>query len=315
MINESILWILFGITLLGLLLFDLGYVNRKAHASGMKEAIYMTVFYVAISLIFSGVVYMWLGADKSFEFLTAYIVEKSLSVDNLFVFIIIFDYFSVNLKYQHKILFWGITGALILRGLFIGIGITAIKLIHPLFYVFGLFLVYTAIKIIRSGDDDEVDPGENIVLKHLAKYLPLKKDYEGGSFFVKENLKYFVTPLFIVLLVVETSDIMFATDSVPAVISITQDPFIVYSSNIFAILGLRALYFVIARTMTMFDYLKYGVAIVLAFIGLKMLASEFYKIPTALSLTVVVGILALSVIVSLIRKKGEDNKSTAGDTQ
>ncbi len=306
-ITENILWIVFGLVVIGLLALDLGIFQRKAHASGMKEAVALTAFYVVISLMFAGMVYVWLGSDKSFEFLTAYIVEKSLSVDNLFVFIIIFSYFNVSLKYQHKVLFWGILGALITRGIFIFAGVTLIKLIHPLIYVFGAFLIYTSIKVIR-GVDPEVNPEKNFILRHIGKYLPLKKDYIGGNFFIKENLKWFVTPLFIVLMVIESTDVMFATDSVPAVISITQDTFIVYTSNIFAILGLRALYFVISSTMTKFDYLNYGVGIVLAFIGVKMLTSEFYKIPTALSLIIVVSILTLSVAASLIWKKEETEK-------
>lgn len=310
MIDESSLWILFGVIVIGLLAFDLGFVNRKSHASGLKEATLLTIFYVIVSLLFAGWIYLSLGVDKSYEFLTAYIVEKSLSIDNLFVFLIIFSYFNVSLKYQHRVLFYGILGALITRGIFIFTGITLINLFHYAIYIFGAFLIYTGIKLLSSGDDDKVNPEDNFILKHFSKYLPIKKDYEGGSFFVKENLKYFVTPLFIVLLVIETTDVMFAFDSVPAVLSITRDPFIVYTSNIFAILGLRALYFVIARIMPMFAYLNYGLAVVLSFIGFKMVISDIYHIPINLSLGIVMSCLIISVIASIIWKKEDTEKQT-----
>lgn len=297
------MWILFGIIVVGLLAFDLGFINRKAHASGLKEAILLTFFYIVISLLFAGWIYVSLGADKSFEFLTAYIVEKSLSVDNLFVFLIIFSYFNVSIKYQHRILLWGILGALITRGIFIFTGITLINLFHYIIYLFGAFLIYTGLKLLKSDDDEKINPENNFVLKHFGKYLPIKKDYEGGNFFVKVNSKYFVTPLLIVLLVIETTDVMFAFDSVPAVLSITRDPFIVYTSNIFAILGLRALYFVIARIMPMFAYLNYGLAVVLTFIGVKMVISDIYEIPINLSLIIVLSCLIISVICSMIWRK------------
>lgn len=305
MIAESTLWILFTVVVLGLLAFDLGVFHKKSHVSSMKEAILLSILYIAVSLIFAGVVYIWLGIDKSFEFLTGYIVEKSLSVDNLFVFMVIFAYFKVDLKYQHRVLFWGILGALITRGIFIFTGITLINTFHYLIYVFGAFLIYTGLKLLKSDDNDKVNPEDNFVLKHVSKYLPIKKDHNGGEFIVKGNPsgRYYVTPLFIVLLVIETSDVMFAFDSVPAVLSITQDPFIVYTSNIFAILGLRALYFVIARIMPLFAYLNYGLAIVLTFIGVKMVTSDIYHIPVNLSLAVVMGVLIMSIVASVVLNK------------
>lgn len=304
MINESILWIPFIIVIIALLAFDLGIVNRKSHTAGLKEAIYLSIFYIVISLIFALVIYITLGADKSFEFLTAYIVEKSLSVDNLVVFSVIFTYFSVDLKYQHRVLFWGILGALITRGIFIFTGMTLINMFHFLIYLFGGFLIYAGLKLLKKGDDDNVNPGNNKLLKIASKYLPIKKDYVGSNFIVKhENLLYF-TPLFLVLLVVESTDVMFAFDSVPAVLSISRDTFIVYTSNVFAILGLRALYFVLANVMEKeLVYLNYGVAVVLTFIGVKMVISDFYHIPTNISLMIVATLLGLSVIASVIWKR------------
>ncbi len=309
MITESQLGIIFIIGIFGLLALDLGRFQKNPHKAGLKEAIYLTIFYVIISLLFALLIYVELGSDKAGLFLTGYIVEKSLSVDNLFVFLIIFSYFGVSIKYQHRILFWGILGALITRGIFIAGGVTLISKFHFLLYGLGLFLVYTGIKILRSGDDDQVDPSKNILLKYynkyFSKYYPLKQDYVGANFFIKENSIRYITPLFIVLLVIESTDVMFATDSVPAVLSITQDPFIVYTSNIFAILGLRALYFVIANAMPSFPYLKYGVAVVLSFIGIKMLVASFIVISTGLSLGIVVSCLTLSIIASLMWKEEE----------
>ena len=303
MTNELYLWAGFLAIVFGLLVLDLGFFQRKAHTAGLKEAILISIFYITVSLIFSGWIYFQFGADKSFEFLTSWIVEKSLSVDNLFVFMIVFAYFKVDLKYQHRVLFWGILGALITRGIFIFTGITLINAFHILIYGFGAFLIITGLKLLRNGDDDKVNPGENLLLKYASKYLPIKKDYIGASFIIKGNPGYYITPLLLVLLVIESTDVMFAFDSVPAVLSITRDSFIVYTSNIFAILGLRALYFVIARIMPMFAYLNYGLAVVLSFIGIKMVISDFYKIPIGLSLGIVASCLIISIIVSMIWKK------------
>lgn len=307
-------WLLFGIIISALLAFDLGYVNRKSHQAGLREAILLSLFYIAISLLFAAWLYISMGADTSFLFLTGYIVEKSLSVDNLFVFILIFSYFNISDKHQHRILFWGILGALITRGIFIFAGISIIELFHPIIYLFGAFLIYTGIKILRStDDDDEMNPADNFFLKAYHKYFskayPLKTEYEGSKFFVKEKGIYFITPLLIVLIVIESSDILFAVDSIPAILSISQDPFIVYTSNIFAILGLRALYFVLARIMPLFAYLNYGVAVVLTFIGIKMVLSDVIEIPTVISLLVVAGCLLLSVIASMIWKKEDVEKT------
>ena len=301
-------WLIFFIGVAGLLAFDLGYVNRKSHQAGIREAILLSCFYIAISLLFAAWLYISMGADYSFMFLTGYIVEKSLSVDNLFVFLLIFSYFNISDRHQHRILFWGILGALITRGIFIFAGISIIELFHPIIYVFGAFLIYTGIKILRSNDDDdEMNPADNFFLKlyhrYFSKAYPLKSEYEGSKFVIKEKGVYFITPLLIVLIVIESSDILFAVDSIPAILSISQDPFIVYTSNIFAILGLRALYFVLAKIMVYFTYLNYGIAIILTFIGIKMVISDFYEVSIPLSLGIVAVCLILSILASLIWKK------------
>ncbi len=303
MLESLIPYIPFIIIITALLILDLGVFQRKSHAPSLKESSIITLFYIAISLVFNIYVYYTRGIDSATLFLTGYIVEKALSVDNLFVFLTIFTYFNLDVKYQHKVLFLGILGALITRGIFIFAGIEFINRFHFLLYILGAFLIYTAYKIIFM-DGGEPDPSKNIVLTKLAKHLPVKKDYVGNKFFVYENLKWYVTPLLIILLVIETTDVMFATDSVPAVLSITQDPFIVYTSNIFAILGLRALYFVIAAMMPKFDYLKYGIAIILAFIGAKMLITIIdIEIPIVLSLSIVAGCLSLSIVASIIKNR------------
>lgn len=300
-LGTPFLWLGFIFLILILLIIDLGIFQRKAHAIKMREAILLTIFWIVLALIFNVVIYFYFGSQKAFEFLTGYIVEKALSVDNLFVFILIFAYFKTDPKYQHKILFWGILGALITRGIFIFTGIELVERFHFFIYIFGIFLIYTALKLMRSDDGEpDVDPGNNKIVKYFSKIVRVKKDYAGSNFFVKES-PFAVTPLFIVLLVIESTDVMFAFDSIPAIISITTDKFIVYSSNIFAILGLRALYFVIARLMPMFYYLNYGLAIVLGFIGVKMIISDWYHVPIALSLSVVGGILLVSIISSVFR--------------
>jgi tellurite resistance protein TerC len=320
MLESLIPYIPFIIIITTLLILDLGVFQRKSHSPSLKESSILTIMYIVISLAFNVYVYYTRGIDSATLFLTGYIVEKALSVDNLFVFLTIFTYFNLDVKYQHKVLFLGILGALITRGIFIFAGIEFINRFHFLLYGLGLLLIYTAYKIVFK-DGGEPDPSKNFVLTKLAKYLPVKKDYVGNKFLLWENgtltvtwnnnilskLNFkmcYVTPLFIVLLVIETTDVMFATDSVPAVLSITQDPFIVYTSNIFAILGLRALYFVIAAMMPKFDYLKYGIAIILAFIGAKMLITIIdIEIPIIMSLSIVAGCLFISILASIIKNR------------
>lgn len=314
MITESELWLPFILIVLGLLALDLGVFNKKVHAPSLKESSLLTLFYILISLLFAGFLYInFADHNIAYMFLTAYIVEKALSIDNLFVFLIIFTYFNVDIKYQHRILFWGIVGALITRGVFIFAGVQIIEIFRPILYVFGAFLIFTGIKLLKSNDDEKVNPENNVILKFANKYLPIKKDYVGSKFFTnivakdESNTYNFIvlTPLLIVLLIIESTDVLFAFDSVPAVLSISQDRFIIYTSNIFAILGLRALYFVIAKIMPMFEYLNYGLAIVLTFIGIKMILNEsdIYQISTTMSLLIVLGCLTTSIIISLILKK------------
>lgn len=298
-LTETIMWILFNVFVLGMLALDLGVFHRKAHEVKFKEAIIWSVVWIVLALIFNLLVYFWHGTQAAVEFLTGYLIEKSLSVDNIFVFLMIFTYFGVKPMYQHKVLFWGILGAIIMRAIFIFAGITLIKIFHPIIYVFGIFLVFTGVKMALQKDR-EIHPERNPVLKVFRRLFKITPDYVDGKFFVKEGKRLIATPLFVVLLVVESTDVVFAVDSIPAIIAITRDPFIVYTSNIFAILGLRALYFAIAGFVKLFRYFKYGLSVVLVFIGVKMLISDFYKIPTVFALIVVFSIITISILASIL---------------
>ncbi|MDO9098574.1 MAG: TerC family protein, partial [Candidatus Methanoperedens sp.] len=247
-------------------------------------------------------IYFWFGPQRALEFFTGYLIEKALSVDNIFVFIVIFSYFGVPKAYQHRVLFWGILGALIMRAIFIAAGVTLIEQFHAVIYIFGAFLVITGIKMALMGDK-KIEPEKNPVLKYLRKIVPVAEDYHDDKFFIKRAGKYFATPLFVVLVVIESTDVIFAVDSIPAILSITTDPFIVYTSNVFAILGLRALYFALAGVMPMFYYLNYGLSAILAFVGTKMLISDYYKVPILVSLGVVAAILIASVALSVMRAR------------
>ncbi len=304
--QENILWIVFAIIVPVVLVLDLGVIQRKAHTIKTKEALIMTACYMALALVFAGLVYFMLGQDKSFTFLTGYIVEQSLSMDNLFVFLLIFTSFAVPSDYQHRVLFWGIIGAVVMRGAFIGSGWALLKALHWVIYVFGAFLVYTAVKI-ATKKDDEVDPKKNVILRFCNKYLRVTDDYRDGKFFTREKGRLLATPLFLVLIVIETTDIVFAVDSVPAVLSITPDLFLIYTSNIFAILGLRALYFAIAGVTKKLVYLNYGLAAILGLLGVKMLISSWVEVPVPISLGTVLGILLLAALASYLwppKKKG-----------
>ncbi|MBI4596705.1 MAG: TerC family protein [Candidatus Tectomicrobia bacterium] len=306
MTNEILLWAGFNAFILAMLASDLGVFHRKSHVVNLKEALVWSVVWIVQSLLFNLGVYFWRGPETALQFLTGYLIEKSLSVDNIFVFLLIFTYFRVPALYQHKVLFWGIIGALIMRAVFIAAGITLIQSFHWIIYVFGLFLILTGIKMaLQKGK--EIHPERNPVIKLFRRLMPVTAGYEESKFFVKKSGRYLATPLFIVLLVVETTDVIFAVDSIPAIIAITTDPFIVYSSNVFAILGLRALYFAVAGVMGMFHYLHYGLSGILVFVGLKMLASDIYKVPAGIALGVIAFILLISVVASIIRpeKKGE----------
>lgn len=298
--NESLLWITFCISVLVLLALDLGVFHRKSHVIGIKEAMIWSAIWLAVAVIFNIIVYFWQGQETALEFSAAYIVERSLSVDNLFVFLLIFSYFKVPAIHQYRVLFWGILAALVLRGIFILTGITLIQTFHWLIYLFGAFLIYTGIKIALKKEDEGTDLSQNCVLSFCKRFLPTSEHYDGGRFFSQNGGKWFVTPMFLVLLVVETSDIIFALDSVPAVLGVTLDPFVAYTSNIFAILGLRALYFALAGCMLMFRFLSGGITIILIFVGAKMLVSGFYEIPVSIALGIIVLVLAAAIGLSVL---------------
>jgi len=297
--ERLILWIAFNIFVLGMLALDLGIFHRKAHAVSIKEASIWSAVWIALALIFNlGIYFVW-GQDKALEFLTGYVIEKSLSVDNLFVFLMIFQYFATPSIYQHRILFWGIVGALVMRAIFIAAGAALLENFHWMIYVFGGFLIVTGIKMLLQGDE-KLEPNKNPVVRLFQRWVPMTNEYQGQQFFVRKDGKIHATLLMLVLVVVETTDVIFAVDSIPAIFAITRDPFIVYTSNVFAILGLRALYFMLAGVMEMFIYLKVGLSFILCFVGTKMLVVDIYKIPIGLSLGVVGGILILSVVASLL---------------
>ena len=297
-------WILFNVFVLAMLALDLGVFNRRAHTIHFREAVGWSGLWIGLAAGFAVLVYFWHGRAASLEFATGYLIELSLSIDNLFVFLVIFRYFRVPAELQHRVLFWGILGALITRGIFILAGVSLIRRFEWLTYVFGALLVYSGIKLLREGGE-EIDPEKNLVLRVFRKWIPVTDDYEGERFWVRRPGLY-ATPLVVVLLVVETTDIVFAVDSIPAVLAITLNAFIVYTSNVFAILGLRSMYFAVAGAMDLFEYLHYGLAAVLVLVGTKMLASHYYKVPTVVALGTVAGVIAVSVVASVAwpRKAG-----------
>jgi tellurite resistance protein TerC len=286
-----------------MLVLDLGVFHRRAHTVKFREAMVWSGAWIALAATFAVVIFFWHGRAPALEFVTGYVIELSLSVDNLFVFLLIFRFFQVPAIHQHKVLFWGILGALVMRAIFIAAGVGLILRFHWIIYVFGAFLVYSGIKLFFQGEA-EIHPEKNPVLRLFRRWVPVTKDYMGNKFFVR-NPGLFATPLFVVLLVVETTDLLFAVDSIPAILAITRDAFIVYTSNVFAILGLRSMYFALAGMMEMFRYLHYGLSLVLVFVGAKMLLSHYFEIPILVALAAVAGVLAVSVIASMInpRKK------------
>jgi tellurite resistance protein TerC len=299
-VGTPLQWGFFFALLLGMLVLDLGVFNRKAHRVGLREAVFWSIVWTLVALAFNAWVYHRFGRQFGLEFLTGYIIERSLSFDNIFVFIVIFNYFAVPAEYQHRVLFWGILGALISRGLFIAMGTALITRFEWLILVFGAFLVYTGVKIFKEKET-EVHPERNPVVKLFQRFVPLSGSYHGKSFFVHEDGRLKATPLMLVLVVVEATDVVFAVDSIPAVFGVTTNPFIVFTSNIFAILGLRALYFLLAGLMHKFHYLSYGLGLVLVFVGGKMMAERWVHLQTELSLGIVLGILTLAILASLLR--------------
>ncbi|HTR66240.1 MAG TPA: TerC family protein, partial [Terriglobales bacterium] len=289
-------WILFNLFVAAMLALDLGVFHRRAHAVKFREALTWSAMWIALAAAFALLVFFWHGRTAALEFVTGYVIELSLSVDNLFVFLLIFRYFKVSGELQHKVLFWGILGALVMRAVFILLGVGLIRKFHWIVYVFGALLVYSGIKLFFQ-ENAEIHPEKNPVLRLVRRLLPVSKDYEGGKFFVRRPGLY-ATPLLVVLVVVETTDVLFAVDSIPAILAITLNAFIVYTSNVFAILGLRSMYFALAEMMEMFEYLHYGLSLVLIFVGGKMLASHYYQIPTEFALGIVGTILLISVLAS-----------------
>ena len=302
--SKTVLFIAFNAGVLAVLAIDLGIFNKKAHAATVREAATWSAVWIALSLGFAELILHLYGKEPALEFVTGYLIEYSLSIDNIFVIVLIFSYFRIPEKYQHRVLFWGIIGALVMRGAMIGAGTLLIQRFHWIIYVFGAFLIFTGIRM-ATHDEADIEPEANPILRLVRRILPITHDYRGQEFFVREPPTrgappaIMATPLFVVLILVETTDLIFAVDSIPAIFAVTRDPFIVYTSNVCAILGLRSLYFLLAGVINKFHLLKLGIAAVLTFVGVKMLLSGNYEIPIHVSLVVIVGILAVSVIASI----------------
>jgi len=301
-----IFWIIFNAVILVLLFVDLAVLNREGRVIAFRQALLSSAVWIALAFVFAIIIHQWMGATRALEFVTGYLVEVALSVDNLFVFILLFAYFKVPQEQERTVLFWGIIGALIMRGLFILAGVALVSRFHWMLYLFGAFLIYTGYKLMTEAEDKQVDPSRNLVLRITRRFLPVTTEYEGKKFFTLRQGRRFATPLFVVLLVVETTDILFATDSIPAILAISRDSFIVYTSNVFAILGLRSLFFALAGLMKLFHYLNYGLAAVLMFIGVKMLAEMKYHIPTWIALLVIAVVLTVAVLASVAFPKKTD---------
>lgn len=301
--NHLSFWIYFNLFVLAMLALDLFVFHRDAHVIRIKEALGWSAFWITLALAFNTMIYYTMGTEPALEFLTAYLIEKSLSVDNLFVFIVLFNYFKIPQIFQHKILFWGIIGALVLRAIFIIVGVALLAKFHFIIYLLGAFLIFTGIKMATTSNEPDINPRANPVVKFISRFMPVTNELVGGKFFVKRENMIFATPLFIVLLMVETTDVVFAMDSIPAILAISRDTFIVYTSNVFALLGLRALYFALAGIMQLFHYLHYGLALILVFIGTKLVLSDIYHFDMRIALLIVGSILALSVIASLLFPK------------
>jgi tellurite resistance protein TerC len=301
------LWVAFSVFVLGMLALDLGVFHRKAHEVRVKEALTWSIVWIALALVFNAGIYWKFGSEPALQFLTGYLIEKALSVDNLFVFLVVFSYFSVPKAYQHRVLFWGILGALVFRAIFIALGAVLLAKFHWVMYLFGAILVVTGIRLMLKTEEEH--PERNPLFRLFTRFVPSTSSYRGTKFLVKEAGRWFATPLLLVLIAVESTDIVFAVDSIPAIFAITSDPFIVFTSNIFAILGLRALYFLLADVISRFAYLKYGLAAVLVFVGIKMLIVEVYKIPILLSLGVVVLLLAGAAVFSIFKTRNSTDSA------
>ena len=302
MLDHLWAWIGFGAFVLGMLALDLGILNRKSREVSLKKALAWSAVWVGLALSFNTGIYYWHGGEKALQFLAAYLVELSLSVDNLFVFLLVFGYFKVPAEYRHRALFWGILGALLMRAVFIAAGITLIAKFHWIVYLFGILLVAIGIKMTLQKDK-EIHPERNPVLKLFRRFMDVTPNYEGGRFFIKQDGRVLASPLFVVVLILESTDLVFAVDSVPAVLAVTTDPFVVFTSNVFAILGLRSMFFALDGVMKRFAYLQYGLSAVLVFVGAKMLLAGTYIVPTWISLLLIVSILSVSILASLSAKR------------
>lgn len=297
--DTVILWTAFNIFVLGMLALDLGVFHKKSEEISVRNALIWTGVWISLAMVFNFFVYQYFGKQEAIEFFTGYVIEKSLSVDNIFVIILIFSYFQVPPSYQHKVLFWGILGALVMRVIFIFAGIELIHRFHWLIYIFGGFLIFTGLKMVFGGDN-KIEPDKNPVVRLVRKVFPVTANFEGDSFFVRRNTKLWATPLFVVVILIESTDLIFAVDSIPAILAITDNAFIVYTSNVFAILGLRSLYFALSGIEKYFHYLKYGLAAILVFVGVKMCVSDLYKIPIEISLIAIVSMLLISIVASVL---------------
>lgn len=297
-IGTPSLWIGFTVFVLALLALDLGVFHRKAHTVSPREALTWSAVWIGLALLFNVGVYHWFGPERGLEFLTGFLIEKALAVDNIFVFVVLFSYFAVPSALQHKVLFWGILGALVMRAVFIFLGAALLQQFHWIMYVFGAFLVLTGIKLLKQNETD-IHPERNLFFRLFMRFVPSVPAYRGDRFFVRQSGRWYATPLLVVLVSVEATDLIFAVDSIPAIFAVTSDPFIVYTSNIFAILGLRALYFLLAGVIQQFHYLKVGLAFVLAFVGVKMIIVDLYKIPIGISLAVIALLIGGSICASL----------------
>jgi tellurite resistance protein TerC len=304
-IGTPALWIGFNLFVLTMLALDLGVFQRKAHVVTWREAAVWSAVWIGLALAFNAILYLWQGRDIGLQFLTGYLIEKSLSVDNIFIFVLLFSAFAVPPAYQHRVLFWGVLGALIMRGALIGMGTALVEAFHSMLYLFGAFLVVTGIRLAVHREQ-AVHLDKHPVARLARRLFPVTEGYESARFIVRRQGRRWVTPLLIVLLLIESTDLLFALDSIPAIFAVTTDPFIVYTSNVFAILGLRSLYFLLAGSVERFAYLKYGLAAILVLVGIKMLIADFYHVPIALSLGLIAVILAVAIVVSLVRTRHTD---------
>ena len=308
------LWVGFNIFVLAMLALDLGVFHRKAHALSLKEASIWSVVWITLAMVFNAGLYLFAGPEPALQFFTGYLIEKSLSVDNIFIFLLLFTFFKVPAAYQHRVLYWGILGALIMRGTLIAVGVALIESFHWIIYLFGAFLIFTGIRM-GFHKEIEVHPENDLLLKFIRRFVPVTENYEHDRFFVRRAGQVMVTPLLLVLLVIDTTDLIFAVDSIPAVFAVTRDPFLVYTSNIFAILGLRSLYFVFAGIMEKFYYLKLGLSVILTFVGVKMVLADVFSLPTALSLVVIAMVLTIAIVASIVRTRHQAAKTREPEAQ